>query len=87
MSFKTPTNAAKRLLEAIKIIEEREMENGNDEGKKEVKMKRTNKHDCPEDIEEEVRQRVMNELLVIDTYVRDLDDKYEDLRYGYKLDL
>ena len=87
MSFKTPTNAAKRLLEAIKIIEEREMENEDDQSKEEVKMKRIDNHDCHEDIEEEARKRVMNELLVIDAYVKDLDDKYEDLRYGYELDL
>lgn len=74
MAFKTPNNAARRLLSVIEAIEA-DID--------------TDEHDSSHDEEAQMRahEKVLTEIANIKKYVEDLDDKYEDLRYDYKLDL
>lgn len=75
MAFKTPNNAARRLLAVIEAIEA----DGNiDEDIDEL---------CDEESQARVRQKVLREIEMLKKRVETLDEKYEDLQYDYQLDI
>lgn len=74
MAFRTPNNAARRLLSVIEAIEADVGDVESDDI-------------CDEEAQLRVREKVLREIAIIKKFVEDLDEKYEDLRYDYALDI
>jgi hypothetical protein len=97
--FKTPTNAARRLLEVIRRIEQIESESSDhssaDDGfdspssSQRVEIHRS-RHSTSAQADAMFllpRQKILEELRHIRDFVAVLDEEYEDLRFDWKLDL